>query len=213
MMSMDSGDGLQEMWKEVNAMLRQGPINRSLWDAAMAAVPIAIDENTLVIGLPPAQMQYASYLSTPQNRNRILELVQARTGKRLDIRLIEGITTEAWERVKEREQANIERAVDQASFRAAHKTSLQIWEELGEKLVQMFRGTASRRIPQQMASLLVKAMPEVAASEQAAREADPEGKEIHFRELNRAFERLASYCDLPPTLVALEYMRYTSRKR
>ena len=62
--------------------------------------------------------------------------------------------------------------------------------------------------------LLIRLLPVIADAEDKAREAEPEAEQVHFTHLNRAFDKVSTYTDIPAPIVALEYLRYrASRKR
>ena len=50
---------LDQLWEQVNNLIKSGPINRSLWDAVAAAKPLALEENTLILGLAPKDMRHS----------------------------------------------------------------------------------------------------------------------------------------------------------
>lgn len=204
---------VQNLWKQVNDALRRGPINRALWDAAAAAVPLVIEDDVVILGFEPRDMRHASYLETTVNKTRIQEIMQARTGKRLDMKCIEGATLQAWESVKQRE------ADHEAKLRAGyqqlreHGSSVGAWEELSLRLTRMFGATEARRLPSVQASMVVRSLPLVYEVDAQVRLADPGAESIHNRELNRMFDKIGTFCDLPATQVALEYMRYQGTRK
>lgn len=210
---MANGIDLDRLWAMVNEALRRGPINRALWEAADAARALAIEDETLILGFEPKDMRHASYLETTVNKTRIQEIVQARIGRRLEVKCIEGATPEAWEHTKARD------AEAEAKIRAnmetiqAHGSSMTAWEDLNQRLLKLFTATDARRFATVQASLLVKSLPMVYETDAQVRTSDPGADVIHNRELNRIFEKLATYCDVPATQVALEFMRYRGSRR
>lgn len=210
---MAEGINLETLWQEVNQALHRGPINRPFWEAARAAVPLAIEDETLILGFQPKDMRHASYLETTVNKNRIQEVLQARTGKRMDIKCIEGATAEAWENTKarEREQEDKLRA-DYVQLRA-HRTSLEAWGELSQRLTNLYATTRARSLPIVQATLLVKCLPMLFELDTELRSEDPDATMLHDRELNRLFDKIATFCDLPACQVALEYMRFRSSRK
>ena len=46
---MADGLDLEALWQQVNEAIRRGPINRPFWEAAAAAQPVAIQDETLII--------------------------------------------------------------------------------------------------------------------------------------------------------------------
>ncbi|MGD9519439.1 MAG: hypothetical protein AB7W28_07965 [Armatimonadota bacterium] len=212
--STDSVDlDVTELWKAVIEGLHRGPVNRSLWDAVARAVPLTIEDSTFVIGFNPRDMRYASYVQTAANRMRIQEILLARSGRRLELRVIEGDTLDAWRRVKQIERLSEERAEDQVRETTARSQSVRAWSELNEKLIKLFSSVQARRYPIQLARLLAKSLSMVYETDVVVRHSDPEGAVFHDRELNRVCDRLATYCDLTPVAVAVEYLRYRSSRR
>ncbi|MHB8995061.1 MAG: hypothetical protein ACYC63_07425 [Armatimonadota bacterium] len=209
----DSSD-LQAAWKQVDVEVKKGSINRSLWDAIAAAQPLAIDGDKFIVGLSPANMRMGGYMTTPQNRRQIESVLQKETGQQLELTVIEGDTAAAWERYKERMQSQVDHTLDQAQFRSEHKGALGVWDTLAADMHRMFSETQLRRFPEQVARLLIRLLPVVGEAEDKAREAEPEAEQVHFTHLNRAFDKISTYTDIPAPIVALEYIRYrSSRKR
>lgn len=210
---MANGIDLERLWAMVNEALRRGPINRALWEAAAAAKALAIENETLILGFQPKDMRHASYLETTVNKTRIQEIVQARIGRRLEIKCIEGATQEAWEHTKAREEEQEAKARANMETIQAHGTSMAAWEDLNQRLLKLFTATDARRFATVQAQLLVKSLPMVYETDAQVRTSDPGAEVIHNRELNRIFEKLATYCDMPATQVALEFLRYRGSRR
>jgi hypothetical protein len=210
---MADGLDLEALWQQVNEAIRRGPINRPFWEAAAAAKPLAIEDDTLIIGFEPRDMRHASYIETQVNKTRIQEVLQARTGRRLDIKCIEGATPEAWESTKRREAENEDKLRAQVEQLQAHRTSMSAWADLHQRLVVLFSATEARRMPAVLANLLVKSLPMLYEVDVQVRTSDPGGEALHNRELNRVFDKVGTFCDLSSTQVALEYMRYKSARR
>lgn len=203
---------LEKIWQRVNEQLRRGPVNRSLWDAALTAKPITVEGDLLVLGVPPKQARYASYLETAVNRRQVLEILQAVAGRPLDFRVIEGTSLADWERVKEVERLAVERAAAGFGAQVSARTSADAWEQLSETLLRMFSGSALR-YPINLAQTFAKALSLIYDTETRVRAEDPENTAFHDKQLNRLCDKLATYCELPATLVALEYLRYRARRQ
>lgn len=204
---------LEAVWKQINVELKKGSINRSLWEAAGAAKALTIDEGKFILGLAPAEMRLSGYLTTPQNRVQIEALLQKLIGQRLEVTVIEGATAEAWAKYKERLQSQVDHTLDAAQFRSEHKGGLGVWDNLAADMHKMFSETQLRRFPEQVARLLIRLLPVIADAEDKAREAEPEAEQLHFTHLNRSFDKVATYTDVPAPIVALEYIRYRSSRR
>ena len=204
---------LNLLWQQVNEALHRGPINRPMWEAAMAAKPLAVEGETLILGFEPKDMRHASYLETTVNKTRIQEILQARTGRRLDVKCIEGATLEHWDRTKLREAETEAKARANIEHIQAHGTSVRAWEDLNQRLVKLFSATEARRFPTVLAGMLIKALPMVFETDAQVRTSDPGAEMIHNRELNRIFDKLGTYCDMSATQVALEFMRFRGSRK
>jgi len=205
---------IEQLWRETNQILREGPINRALWDAAEAAKPLALDGDLLVLGLPASEFRHASYLQTDVNRAKLRQILHARSGRYLDLRVIEGTTPEAWERAKQREREAEEKALAGVRRAATYKSAEAAWEAANQQISAVFTGVRARAYATVKARLLAKAFPVVLKAEQEARAQESGAGEAHERYLNRLLDRIATHVDLPPTAVALEYLRYAaSHKR
>lgn len=205
---------LKALWKDVDMAVRRLPgTTRTLWEAVEAAVPLTIEGETLILGFDPKDMRHASYVETRVNKSQVQQVLQAKTGKRLDIRCIEGATLDAWERTKDRE-AQRERATQEAlEQQRAHTASTRGWSQLNADLQALFASTEARRYATSQAQLFVKALPMVYETETRVRQQDPDAEHDAILGLNRAFDRIATVCDLPATQVALEYMRYKAARK
>ena len=203
---------VKELWEQTRQMLHEGPVNRALWDAAATVQPITIDQDTLILGLTAGQMQHASYLETAINKSRLQQILQTLTGRHLDLRVITGTAYDDWNRLKQREQASMDTTTATARARVAGQTIVNTWRDGAQEVINIFAGTRARARSIHLAQLLIKALPLIWEVEQRARQQDPEAEELHSQQLDRILERVATYCNLPPPVVALEYLRYRSAK-
>lgn len=203
---------LQELWKQVNVFVKTIGINRSLWEATAAATPLVVDGDTLVLGFKPHEMRLTGYLTTPANKVQIEGFIAKQVGRRLTLQVIEGETIEAWQKYQDRLQSQVDHTMDRAQFRSDHSGALGVWETLSADMHKMFSETQQRRFAEQIARLLIKTIPIIAEAEDKARAAEPEAEQVHFTHLNRAFDKLSTYTDIPAPIVALEYLRYKSSR-
>ncbi len=198
----------QQLWEDMTQLLHEGDLNPRLWDAVDAVTPLVVDEGTVIVGLEPAQMQHAGYIETGQNKAYLQDLLEQITGRRLDIRVISGTTVASWERTKRREAAGIDEAVAQVQTRVAEKGAREIWRQGLEKVVEIFIGSRARARGTDLARLMAKALAKTYEVEQAARAEAPDDEELHNQQVNRIIDRIATYCNVSSTVVALEYLRY-----
>lgn len=201
----------EKVWREATDVVlirsdRFGPLNQAM----EAAVPITIDEDTLVLTMPGSERHIAGHLDTAANRNAILNALELVAGRRLDFRLIEGSTVEDWEQVKQRD-ANARESASQTSQgpRASGAPSARArvgegpWDELIQRIHRHYQQLPKRQYPQSKARFLREALGWIASTDEELRYDSDE--ELHERALARSLERLGAVLDLPPVLVALQY--------
>ena len=208
----EQGAGLKPFWAQVIIEVKKGDINLSLWEALEKAVPILIDGDTLALGYAPVNMKHGGYIKSPANQGVVRRAIEAAAGRRLTVEIIEGETPEAWERYKERKQAREENTEGATRVNIQHKDTLEGWQELGRQIRDLYFEIGGREQPLNHARFLIKAIPLIHKTEQEMRDLD-DNEELHEVELNKAFDRIASLCQIPGGLVALEYLRYKGSRK
>jgi len=206
---------VKKLWDAVNATLHEGAINRPLWEAARTAVPLVLEEDkdALVLGMPTNRMDLAGHLETRVNKARLQEIIQAKIGRRLDLKVIEGDSVEAYERAAERERLR------SASREAAHlraqgvQTAAASWDQLNEQVLLSHTQLEGRRFVTSRAKFMIRCVRMMADAEDRIREREPGKDEFHERQLARTIEKVASLTDTPVMVVTLEYLRYRSSRR
>jgi len=210
---MAEGVDLEGLWRQTVERLFATDLSRTVLDACNRAVPLTIEDEVVILGMMPENMQYASYIETRANKSVVQGVLQAISGRRLDLRVIEGSTLEAYERTKARDQSRSDLAALEASRRGLVRGEVRTWEALHERLMIMYQELEHRRFPQVTAKYLVSAFPLVADVDERVRAAEPDKVEAHERALSRVFEKLRGYTDIPTPVIALEYLRYRSSRR
>jgi len=190
---------------------RFGPLNQSM----RAALPIALEGNTLIVGLSGAHQYLAGHLQTPANRHRVTEVLRELSGKPLELRLIEGTTLEDWEAVRKGEES--QRAKAHGGAPAAARTaparapgpvpeSAGPWEEWNQRVHFAWQSWPHHTLPIPRAQFVRHVLPWLVEAEaRAAAKGDQE--DAIQRGLTRALERLAGMLDIPIGALALEFLR------
>jgi len=207
---------ITKLWEAVNQTLREGAINRPLWQAALIAVPLALDEesDSLVLGMPSERMEMAGHIETRINKARLQEIIQAKIGRRLDLKVIEGTTIEAHRRAAERERLRAQAAEEAHAKAMGVRSATASWDQLNEQILLTHSATEGRRFNINRAKFLIRCVRMVADAEVRIRAREPGREEFHERQLARSLEKVASICEAPPIMVSLEYLRYrASRER
>ncbi len=204
---------LEELWKQAQEALVAEDTSRSVWDAARAAVPIALEDEALVLGFTPLNMKHASYLTSTLNKPKVQNAVEHVLGRRVDIVTVEGDTVEAWEREKERQARRAEAAAARLRESVAAAGTELIWQELYEEIGKIFRSVRDRRFPLSRGKMVTTALKQVLDAEKRAHEEDPEGADVGNKAINRAIDRIATLAEMPATTVAIEYLRMRGAER
>jgi hypothetical protein len=198
---------LDALWQGVNDELHRGELIPALWQAAAAVKPLAIDGDTLILGAPQDKMGLASHLESTRFRRPVESLIEKVAGQKLSCRVIEGDTLEAWERRKVIEDARAAGADASLVRRRERRESVSSWEGLRETLTQKFSELASRRSPRSLAQYLQIVLPLVRETERKLEEQGVELDDADERQLGRVFDKIATQCNIPSTIVALEYLK------
>lgn len=176
-----------------------------VWTALNTVSPIAIEEGTLVLGLPPSQNELAGHLRMAQARKLIETEIGRHFDQSLNLRIIEGTTAEDWATEKIRD-AEKRRLNEQALARARAATQAGTsWEGVYEQLSRKYAETPNRSLPQNRARFFMEAVEIVAA---AVRET-PITDDLAERNYARCIERVSQYSEVPSTLVAVKVLEKT----
>ncbi len=203
---------VEELWRQMAALLHKGDMNPQLWEAVDAVRPLTVDDDTVILGLTPAQMRFGSYIETGRNKAQLQQPLEQITGRHLDLRVIEGTTVAHWERIKQRESAGMQAVTADVRARTAQKGPRAIWSSGAEQIYEIFTGTRARARGTDLARLMGKSVIAIREVERAAREEAPDDDELHSQQLNRIIDRVATYCSVPSTVVALEYLHYCEQQ-
>lgn len=196
---------LAQVWAEVLPDLRKGVTGVGVWTALNTVSPIAIEEGTLVLGLPPSQNELAGHLRMAQARKLIETEIGRHFDQSLNLRIIEGTTAEDWATEKIRD-AEKRRLNEQALARARAATQAGTsWEGVYEQLSRKYAETPNRSLPQNRARFFMEAVEIVAA---AVRET-PITDDLAERNYARCIERVSQYSEVPSTLVAVKVLEKT----
>ncbi len=95
----------------------------------------------------------------------------------------------------------------QAARSRTSATAQAVWAELYEEVGKAFGATRDRRYATSRAAMFAKALLAACDAEQRAYEQEPDAAELHEQQLNRTLERVATLSEVPPTMVAIEYVR------
>lgn len=203
---------LHQLWTNTTETVKKIIVLPSLWHAMEAAVPIAIEDDRLILGLAAGEFNRAGLITTSDHRNIIEKVLGENFGRRLSFEVIEGTTLKDWEFASEREKKKeeIQKVTQERKDRAAR--ILESWDDLYERIGRAYANTPFRQFPQSKAAFLVKAVEMIS---DRMDELMPEGTqtdEVAERYLARAIDKAGAAMGVPPAVIALELIRYRGQR-
>ncbi len=198
-----------DLWRDVVNLVKKRIMQPSFWQALETVLPITIENNTLVVGLPSAAGHYSGHLNGSENRQRLEQIIKEVLGYPLTLRIIDGSDETDWERVKKRDQA----AADaQQAFRARQENPqagrAQTWDILQERLYAMYSRAQGHHLPQGRVQYLLQVIPLLAEGCAKLQAAAPHEADKNERALARILDKVGGLVEMPSALVALELYRY-----
>ena len=88
------------IWKESLPVVRDLVTGVGVWTALNCAVPITLEDDVLVLGLGPRDQGLSGHLHLPATKRLIENDLAKRLGRRVAVRVIDGVTPADWERAK-----------------------------------------------------------------------------------------------------------------
>jgi hypothetical protein len=187
-----------EIWKVALPVIRTKVTGVGVWSALNASIPLAFEDDVLVLGLRPRDGDLSGHLKMVQTK-RIIDLEVSRVlGKESQVRVIEGDTPADWDRAKRRD-AEAARLREQAENRVrAEISSKTSWDGIYESLSRRYAAVTNKTLPQNRAKFLIDGIQIVADALKTA----PPQDDLNERNFGRCIERIAQYSEVPSTLVA-----------
>ncbi|NUP99708.1 MAG: hypothetical protein HUU35_07630 [Armatimonadetes bacterium] len=217
---MITDDQLRALWEEIKRRTKAaGEINRPLWRALDAAVPIALDGRVVVVGLPAEEFHEAGAFENSENKVLLDKVLGSVASKPLELLVIEGSTKTEYGQWQAREAAAAElRRRSTTSTEAAEEDTSEEADEarassvsrlvlqFGRELHVAYRALPNRSQTTARARFLVDALEKLqeVETQMAEMEGSPALKE---RQLSRAVDRLADMLDADAIAIAMEYER------
>ncbi len=202
---------LPDLWAKTVDLAKDRVNNRSFWEALEQAVPITVEDDTLVVGLNARQFNLAGHLTSADHKNAVEKVASQVAGRRLSLRVIEGDTLDDWNTTKKRE-ARVATLRD-ATYERRDKedAASQSWEALNDYIARAYSSMQLRSLPQVKARYLTDMLYVIAdAMDQLYPEQPDETTERH---LARTLEKVANATEVPATQIALEVERLRAWRR
>lgn len=189
---------LAESWKNALPAIRDAVTGVAVWNALNAATVIALEDGSLIIGVPHQQHEHTGHLGLPATKRAIAEAMGKELDSQIDVRVIQGTTLDDWNTIKEGDRIKRmlqERALNKAR---AELSAGQSWEGLYEKLSRKYGDMENRSLPQNRARFFIEAVDIVAD----ALIEKPVTDDMDERNFARCIDRIAQYTEIPGALVA-----------
>ncbi len=199
-----------ELWTKTVTLVKNRVNHRSLWETMEKAAGIAIEDDTLIIGLNARISNMAGHLSVSDHRNAIERALQELTGRRLNFRIIEGDTPEDWAFTKKRDERVAAMRSSTYERKDREETEAQSWDELHDLVARAYSSTQLRQLPQRKARYLSEMFSVIIdAMDRLYPEYPDDTTERH---LARVIDKVAGNAEVPSALVAFEINRIRSTR-
>lgn len=195
------------VWLEVRKrVFIKLPFSVGVAEAMEQIVPIALDGDIFVCGMTSEKFPLSGLLNASQVRNTIENILRNAAKRPIHFEVIEGTTLANWQEIKERRSKASEAMVAMAEKKVEEHHFDDVIIQIVAELRNRITGTPDRVLPQVRARLLLSVLPSLAdAGDMLFR-----GEETHAarRTMARALERVSTFLEVPPYVLALEVERY-----
>lgn len=192
-----------EIWKQALPVIQNQITGRGVWAALNAAVPVAYEDGTFVIGLPNEVSELAGHLRIPATKRLIETIVSRNLNSQTRVALIDGTTQADYEVYKRREAERRRLQELEMNKMRAELQARTSWDGVYEQLSRRWSAVSNKSLPQAKARFFEEAVELVATARKEQTNYDDLGE----RNFARCIERLAQYGEVPSTLVAVQVLQ------
>lgn len=197
-----------ELWQKMKPLIRKRmSFSPDAWRSVEAAVPIALEENTFVLGLSEENESLRSFLETQTMAALIREIVKELTGEEVNLVVIPGTTEEDWKRYKSRLEYMKKLSSQTAEAVTKQAAERRDWLWLSNQIAQAYARLSHRQYDFVKAGFLLDWAEKIAEFVEEFTSSHPQGKDEVMRELERLCQRLAGMLNTSSTVVGLEIER------
>ncbi len=197
-----------ELWQQMKPIIRKRmSFSPDAWRSVEAAVPITLEETTLVLGLSEENEPLRSYLETQTMTALIREILLELTGKEMNVLVIPGTTEDDWKRYKFRQeyQKRLAARVTEVTVRQVREHRDWMW--LSNQIAHEHAHLPHRQYDFVKARFLLDWAGKIAEFVEEFLASHPQGQDEVTRELERICQRMSGMLNTSPLVVGLEIER------
>lgn len=201
-------ESVSELWQKMKPIIRQRmSFTPDAWRSVDLAVPITIDETTLVLGLSEENEKLRSYLETQTMMALIREILLEITGKEMSVVVIPGTTEDDWKRYKSRQEYLRQLSVRTSAAAARQTTERRDWIWLSNQIAQAYTHLLHRQYEFVKAQFLLDWAPKIAEFAEEFVKANPQKQDEVTRELEKICQKLAGMLNTSGFIIGLEIVK------
>ncbi|GMV36457.1 MAG: hypothetical protein AMXMBFR61_09650 [Fimbriimonadales bacterium] len=185
-------------WRVALPKVKTAVTGRTLWQALDVVVPITMEDNLVVLGVPPQHSNLVGHLRSTPCKRAIEQNLSDALKKAIQVEIIGGDTIADWELIKTKAEHVKDLQEKEYQRSAASKARQEAWESSYEQLSRINAAVPNKALPQNRARLLIDGLNVIVAAAREQGELDDLGE----RNMARLIERLAGYADVPAPVVA-----------
>lgn len=193
---------IAEAWKDALPEILNRVTGVGVWTALKSSVPVAHEDNMLVLGLPSQDSELMGHLRLPQVRSAVETLMGQALNDTVNLVVINGTAQSDWETEKRRQEERRKLQQQALDRQKAEILAGKSWEQVYDQLTRAYASLPNRSMPQVRARYFLEAVEIVASALQDT----PITDDIAERNFARCLERIAQYTELPSAYVALKVL-------
>lgn len=203
----------EEVWQAVVERVKERKFFPPLWQALDSTVPLALEDEYIVIGFKTGTFHLRTHIETGSNRVLIEEELRKIMNKPYTIKVVDASTPEEWQAIREREEKIEEVEMEEFARRRGTTSLLREWTEFSLELHRLFSSLQQRSLPQVKAGFLYQVLPIIVKKKRELYREDEASKETNEKALARLLDRLSSWTGIPNTLIAYELLKWEKEGR
>jgi len=195
------------VWKQALPGIRQSVTGVGIWTALNTCVPILMEGDTMILGLPHEAGELAGHLRMHSTKMLIERLLSEQIAQKVQVRVIDGITEEDWNTAKRRDTERARLQEQSANRTRAEIQARSSWETIYDQISRAYAAMPNKSLPQNRAAFFRDAVQIIVEGLMT----HPVDDDLSERNYARCLERIAQYCELPSVYVALRVMEASTQ--